>query len=158
MTDLMPNADYGSWLTDLKQRIQSAQQRASLSVNRELVLLYWQIGRDILERQKVQGWGAKVIDQLAHDLTAAFPDMKGFSRRNLLYMRSFAEQWPDVEFVQQAVAQKEESAPPKPAARAAKPEPSTFEQVMKSPVTNTIMREVTRGLLGILGLKTTRRR
>jgi DNA helicase HerA-like ATPase len=60
--------------------------------------------------------------------------------------------------VQQAVAEKAESAPPKPAARAAKPEPSTFEQVMKSPVTNTIMREVTRGLLGILGLKTTRRR
>lgn len=105
MTDLMPNADYGSWLADLKQRIQSAQQRASMSVNRELVLLYWQIGRDILERQQVQGWGAKVIDQLAHDLTAAFPDMKGFSRRNLLYMRSFAEQWPDLEFVQQAVAQ-----------------------------------------------------
>jgi predicted nuclease of restriction endonuclease-like (RecB) superfamily len=95
----------GEWLQDLKQRIQSAQQRASLSVNRELVLLYWQIGRDILERQKVQGWGVKVIDQLAHDLTAAFPDMKGFSRRNLLYMRSFAEQWPELEFVQRAVAQ-----------------------------------------------------
>lgn len=96
---------YGKWLLDLKQRIRSAQQRASLSVNRELVLLYWQIGRDILERQQAQGWGAKVIDQLAHDLKAAFPDMKGFSRRNLLYMRSFAEQWPDLEFVQQAVAQ-----------------------------------------------------
>lgn len=97
-------ADYGNWLASLKQRIQSAQQRAVRSVNRELVLLYWQIGRDILERQKAQGWGAKVIDQLAHDLTAAFPDMKGFSRRNLLYMRSFAEEWPDLEFVQQAVA------------------------------------------------------
>jgi predicted nuclease of restriction endonuclease-like (RecB) superfamily len=97
--------DYGVWLSDLKQRIQSAQQRASLAVNRELVLLYWHIGRDILERQQAQGWGAKVIDRLAQDLTAAFPEMKGFSRRNLLYMRSFAEQWPDGEFVQQAVAQ-----------------------------------------------------
>jgi predicted nuclease of restriction endonuclease-like (RecB) superfamily len=96
---------YGEWLLQLKQRIRSAQQRASLSVNRELVLLFWQIGRDILERQQAQGWGAKVIDQLAHDLTAAFPDIKGFFRRNLLYMRSFAEQWPDLEFVQQAVAQ-----------------------------------------------------
>jgi predicted nuclease of restriction endonuclease-like (RecB) superfamily len=105
MTDLMPNSDYGNWLAELKQRIQSAQQRASLSVNRELILLYWQIGRDILERQDLQGWGAKVIDRLAHDLTTAFPDMKGFSRRNLLYMRSFAERWPDAEFVQQAVAQ-----------------------------------------------------
>lgn len=97
--------NYANWLADLKQRIQSAQQRATLSVNRELILLYWQIGRDILERQQVQGWGAKVIDQLAKDLTSAFPDMKGFSRRNLLYMRSFAEKWPDLEFVQQAVAQ-----------------------------------------------------
>lgn len=97
--------DYAAWLADLKGRIQSAQQRAVLSVNRELVLLYWQIGRDILDRQQAQGWGAKVIDQLARDLTAAFPDMKGFSRRNLLYMRSFAEEWPALEFVQQVVAQ-----------------------------------------------------
>ena len=106
MTDLttLP-VDYPYWLTSLKQRIQGAQQRATLSVNRELVLLYWHIGRDILERQQAQGWGAKIVDQLAKDLTAAFPDMKGFSRRNLLYMRSFAEQWPDAQFVQQAVAQ-----------------------------------------------------
>ena len=101
---LLPS-DYKSWLATLKQRVQSAQQRATLSVNRELILLYWQIGRDILDRQKAQGWGAKVIDQLARDLTAAFPEMKGFSRRNLLYMRSFAEEWPDAQFVQQAVAQ-----------------------------------------------------
>jgi predicted nuclease of restriction endonuclease-like (RecB) superfamily len=104
MNELVSQA-YGAWLADLKQRIQSAQQRATLSVNRELVLLYWNIGRDILERQQAQGWGAKIVDQLAKDLTAAFPDMKGFSRRNLLYMRSFAEQWPEAEFVQQAVAQ-----------------------------------------------------
>jgi predicted nuclease of restriction endonuclease-like (RecB) superfamily len=106
MTDIVVTPDdYGHWLADLKQRIQSTQQRATLSVNRELILLYWQIGRDILERQGAQGWGAKVIDQLARDLTAAFPEMKGFSRRNLLYMRSFAEEWPDAQFVQQAVAQ-----------------------------------------------------
>ena len=106
MTDkLALPADYPNWLSSLKQRIHSAQQRAVLVVNRELVLLYWQVGCDILERQKIQGWGAKVIDRLASDLTAAFPDMKGFSRRNLLYMRRFAEEWPDFEFVQQAVAQ-----------------------------------------------------
>ncbi|AWI80385.1 hypothetical protein CEW87_14065 [Parazoarcus communis] len=97
--------EYGKWLVALKQRIQSAQQRATLAVNRELVLLYWNIGRDILERQQAQGWGAKVIDQLAKDLTAAFPSMKGFSRRNLLYMRSFAEAWPEPEFVQEVLAQ-----------------------------------------------------
>lgn len=102
-TDPSP-MDYTHWLVGLKQHIQSAQQRATLSVNRELVLLYRQIGRDVLDRQQAQGWGAKVIEQLAKDLTAAFPDMKGFSRRNLLYMRSFAEEWPDLEFVQQVVA------------------------------------------------------
>ena len=105
MNSVVSDVSYSSWLADLKQRIQSAQQRAFLSANRELVLLYWQIGRDILVKQGLQGWGAKVVDRLAHDLTAAFPDMKGFSRRNLLYMRSFAEQWPEAEFVQQAVAQ-----------------------------------------------------
>jgi len=97
--------NYASWLAELKQRIQSAQQRAALSVNRELVLLYWQIGKEILERQQAQGWGSKVIEQLAKDLTGAFPEMKGFSRRNLLYMRSFAESWPDAEFVQEVLAQ-----------------------------------------------------
>ena len=96
---------YADWLADLKGRIHSAQQRATLAVNRELVLLYWQIGRDILARQTEQGWGTKVIDRLAQDLRAAFPDMKGFSPRNLKYMRSFAEAWPDAEFVQEVLAQ-----------------------------------------------------
>lgn len=106
MTEMViPPDEYGKWLVVLKQRIQSAQQHATLSVNRGLIMLYWQIGRDILERQQAQGWGAKVIEQLAKDLSAAFPEMKGFSRRNLLYMRSFAEAWPDAEIVQQAVAQ-----------------------------------------------------
>ena len=76
-----------------------------MAVNRELVLLYWEIGRDILARQAEQGWGAKVIERLAHDLRTAFPDMKGFSPRNLKYMRALAEAWPDAEFVQQAAAQ-----------------------------------------------------
>lgn len=100
-----PPAGYTDWLADLKGRIHTAQQRATLAVNRELVLLYWQIGSDILARQNAQGWGAKVIDRLAHDLRTAFPDMKGFSPRNLKYMRAFAQAWPDAEFVQQAAAQ-----------------------------------------------------
>lgn len=98
-------AGYADWLAELKSRIHTAQQRATLAVNRELVLLYWQIGCDILARQAEQGWGAKVIERLAGDLRAAFPEMKGFSPRNLKYMRAFAEAWPDAEFVQQAVAQ-----------------------------------------------------
>lgn len=67
--------------------------------------LYWHIGRDILARQAEQGWGAKVIDRLAHDLRTTFPDMKGFSPRNLKYMRAFAEAWPDETFVQAVLAQ-----------------------------------------------------
>lgn len=100
-----PPDGYSDWLTDLKDRIHHAQQRASLAVNRELIQLYWQIGQDILQRQAEQGWGAKVIERLAHDLRTAFPDMKGFSRSNLMYMRAFAEAWPDAEIVQQAVGQ-----------------------------------------------------
>jgi predicted nuclease of restriction endonuclease-like (RecB) superfamily len=96
---------YAEFLAELKRRIQTAQLRASLAVNRELVLLYWQIGRDILVRQERESWGAKVIDRLAADLKSAFPDMRGFSPRNLKYMRAFAEAWPEEEFVQQVAAQ-----------------------------------------------------
>lgn len=97
--------DYADFLQSLKMRITTAQNKASLAVNRELVLLYWQIGREILERQEKQGWGAKVVDQLSKDLRSAFPEMKGFSRANLLYMRAFAEAYKDEQFVQQAVGQ-----------------------------------------------------
>ncbi|MBC8124073.1 MAG: DUF1016 domain-containing protein [Gemmatimonadaceae bacterium] len=96
---------YDQLLVDLKERIRTAQVRAALAVNRELVLLYWQIGREILVRQQLQGWGTKVIERLAQDLRSAFPQMKGFSPRNLKYMRTFAEIYPDEQFVQQLVAQ-----------------------------------------------------
>ena len=102
---LIPQPEgYADCLTELKTRIHSAQQRAALAVNRELVLLYWQIGRDILARQSRKGWGAKVIDRLAQDLRTAFPNMKGFSPRNLKCMRAFAKAWPNAEFVQEVPA------------------------------------------------------
>lgn len=101
----IPPDGYSDWLGELKRRIHSAQQRAALAVNRELVLLYWEIGQDILTRQAIQGWGTKVVDRLAKDLRSAFPEMRGFSPRNLKYMRAFAEAWPDAEFVQQLAAQ-----------------------------------------------------
>lgn len=97
--------DYSDWLNNLRKRIRSAQQCAVRSLNRELVSLYWQIGHDILERQQRQGWGTRVIDRLSDDLRRAFPDMKGFSPRNLKYMRAFAEAWPDRQIVQEALAQ-----------------------------------------------------
>lgn len=96
---------YANWLIELKGRIHSAQQLATLAVNQEMIQLYWKIGRDILARQNAQGWGSKVIERLAHDLRNAFPDMKGFSPRNLKYMRPFAQAWPDLEFVQAVLAQ-----------------------------------------------------
>ena len=79
--------------------------RASVAVNRELVLLYWGIGREILARQQAEGWGTKVIERLAKDLRSEFPRMQGFSRTNLLYMRAFSEAWPEESIVQQLVGQ-----------------------------------------------------
>lgn len=102
--ELLP-AGYQEFLVQIKQRIQEAQVRAALSVNRELVLLYWRIGQDILDRQAREGWGGKVIERLAADLRRSFPGMSGFSRRNLHYMRTFAGAYPDETIVQQAVAQ-----------------------------------------------------
>lgn len=100
MTGDLIGSDYDNFLQDLKERIRTAQVRAFLSVNRELVLLYWQMGREILNRQQQQRWGAKVIEKLAQDLRKEFPDMKGLSRTNLLYMRAFAQAYPDEEIVQ----------------------------------------------------------
>lgn len=97
--------DYENFVQSLKSRIATAQVKAALAVNSELVLLYWQIGGEILERQKMQGWGAKVVDQLSKDLRSAFPEMKGFSRTNLLYMRGFAEKNPNQQFVQEVLGQ-----------------------------------------------------
>lgn len=96
---------YPALLEDLKARIRSARQKAALSVNRELILLHWELGRRILESQSQEGWGAKVIDRLAADLQREFPDAKGFSPRNLKYMRALAEAWPDEAFVQGPLAQ-----------------------------------------------------
>jgi predicted nuclease of restriction endonuclease-like (RecB) superfamily len=105
MADLLPlPAGYSVFLADLKQRIRSAQTRAALAVSRELVLLYWSIGRDILLRQSAEGWGAKVIERLSHDLQTEFPGVEGYSPRNLKYMRSLADAWPDPEIVPQLVA------------------------------------------------------
>lgn len=103
-SDTIP-ADYAHWLADLKQRVTAARQRAALAANAELVELYWQIGSEILQRQKTASWGDKVLDRLASDLREAFPEMKGFSRANLKFMRAFAQAWPDAAIGQQAVSQ-----------------------------------------------------
>ncbi len=87
---MLPN-DYAAVLKELKERIQSERLRVTLAANSALVLLYWDIGRIIVERQQQQGWGAKIIDRISFDLKHSFPEMSGFSPRNLKYMRKFAE-------------------------------------------------------------------
>ena len=98
-------SDYVEVLDEIKRRIQEERLRVVLSANSAMVLLYWDIGQLILARQEQEGWGAKVIDRLSHDLSETYPDMKGLSPRNLKYMRAFAAAWPDKEIVQRAVAQ-----------------------------------------------------
>jgi predicted nuclease of restriction endonuclease-like (RecB) superfamily len=95
---------YPQLLARLKREIGAARTRAALAVNEELIGLYWRIGREILERQERDGWGGKVIDRLASDLRAEFPEMRGLSVRNLEYMRQFAGSWPDSQIPQQPVA------------------------------------------------------
>lgn len=104
-TALAPPEGYADWLKQLKADIAHARQRAALAVNAELVRLYAHIGRDILQRQQAQGWGAKVIDRLARDLKDSFPDMRGWSSSNLKYMRFFAQHCPDGKFGQQPADQ-----------------------------------------------------
>lgn len=96
---------YGALLAEIKQQIQSTRLRTALSVNAALVMLYWEIGQTILLRQGQEGWGAKVIDRISADLKEAFPDMQGFSARNLKYMRAFAAAYPDRAIVHQVGAQ-----------------------------------------------------
>ena len=105
MSDLTTTPDYRTFLAELKDRVRQAQLRAALSVNQEMILLYWSIGQDILARQATLGWGSKVVPQLAHDLRSAFPEMRGFSERNLQFMRQFAQVWPQEAIVKQLGSQ-----------------------------------------------------
>lgn len=98
---LVKQQDYDDLLADLKEHILAAQLRAAQAVNRELISLYWSVGNEILQRMRDQGWGAKVIERLADDLRSEFPDTKGFSARNLRYMRDLAAAYPDPSIWQQ---------------------------------------------------------
>lgn len=100
---LMPKG-YKSFISDIKERISKERIKTIMSANYSMIMLYWDIGNLILKRQKLEGWGAKIIDRISFDLKEAFPEMSGFSPRNLKYMRKFAESWPDIELVQRYVA------------------------------------------------------
>lgn len=97
--------DYVATLGEIKERIRAERLRVALSANAAMTLLYWEVGKTILGRQKDEGWGAKVIERLSADLRETFPDMHGLSPRNLKYMRAFAQAWPDRSIVQAVLAQ-----------------------------------------------------
>lgn len=96
---------YREALTEISRRIRDTRLHVVVAANSAMTVLYWEIGRTILERQSREGWGAKVIDRLSNDLRAAHPEMRSFSARNLLFMRAFAEAYPDGEMVKQVVSQ-----------------------------------------------------
>ncbi|MBY0273505.1 MAG: PDDEXK nuclease domain-containing protein [Alphaproteobacteria bacterium] len=105
MSDIPNDSAYFKTLKALKDEIYKARVRAHLTINQELTLLYWKIGKEIVDRKKELGWGSKVVDLLSQDLRHEFPEMKGLSTRNLIYMQTFALAYPDYEFTQQAAAQ-----------------------------------------------------
>lgn len=96
---------YIEFIKNIKQEISNQRMSITLVANSSMICLYWRIGKAILEKQEAEGWGAKVIDRMSKDIGDEFPDMKGFSARNIKYMRKFALSWDDYEFVQQVVAQ-----------------------------------------------------
>lgn len=96
---------YLAFINDIKESIKRERLKIVLTANKSMIILYWNIGNKILEKQRAEGWGAKVIDRLSKDLKDAFPEMQGFSSRNLKYMRKFAECWSDFGIVQRIVAQ-----------------------------------------------------
>ena len=97
--------DYGSLLKEIKQKVRTSQIKAALSVNKDLIALYWEIGRSIYRKQGEEGWGAKTIEKLAKDLKESFPHAKGYSRTNISYMVQFAKEYPEIEIIQQLVGQ-----------------------------------------------------
>ncbi len=102
--DSLPES-YPDVLGEIKHRIQTERLRVTMAANSAMVILYWDIGRLILDRQEREGWGAKVIDRLSADLRDTYPEMRGLSPRNLLFMRSFATVYPEPKIVKQLVSQ-----------------------------------------------------
>jgi len=89
MNEIIKHSEYRDWLRDLKQQIKTGQIKAALSVNSQMIMLYWDLGRQIVEKQENAKWGSGFIEQLSKDLREEFPEMKGFSAKNLRYMRVF---------------------------------------------------------------------
>lgn len=104
---LLPTG-YAQWRKDIEHLIDTAKLRTALNVNVGTLTLYWNIGKSILQKQKQEGWGKQVIEQLSKDLISRYPDDRGYSKRNLGYMKSFAMQYPDFPFLQVSLAKLKE--------------------------------------------------
>ena len=99
------NNIYIQLISSIKVAVNTAQQQVAMAVNSRLLFSYWHIGQLIIETKIKEGWGAKVIEELAKDLKKEFPDMKGLSKRNLIYMQQFAREWTWDQIMQQGAAQ-----------------------------------------------------
>lgn len=104
---LLPTG-YAQWRKDIEHLIDTAKLRTALNVNVGTLTLYWNIGKSILQKQEQEGWGKQVIEQLSKDLISRYPDDRGYSKRNLGYMKSFAMQYPDFPFLQVPLAKLKE--------------------------------------------------
>ena len=102
--DVTASAGYRALIKRLEHRVRETQARAARTLNTELVMLYWSIGRDILEQQQTAGWGDDIVGRIAEDLRTATGSTRGLSRRNIFYMRRFAATWPEIEKVPSAMA------------------------------------------------------
>lgn len=109
MSELLINSEYKNWLVELKSKIQQSQIKAALAVNSQLIQLYWDLGKQIAEKQETAKWGSGFIDQLSKDLRLEFPDMKGFSKSNLKYCREFYKYYAENQSQQQLIAKSEKS-------------------------------------------------
>lgn len=106
MADIMDFKAYAKWLNEIKHRIHASRTKVALSINSEVLVLYWEIGKSIYEQQQLENWGSHIIDKISIDLKHEFPDMKGFSRRNIYAMRQwFLFYSHSFSFVPQAVTQ-----------------------------------------------------
>ena len=103
--DIIQSPDYKDWSASILNKIKITQTQTSIKVNAEMLTLYWEIGNSIIEKQQKNGWGSKIIEHLASDLSESFHESRGFSVRNLKYMRAFSEAYPNFPFVQVALAQ-----------------------------------------------------
>jgi len=102
---LQLDKSYKDFLQGIKERLRTAQMRAALAANKELIKFYWELGSELIEKQKAYNWGDHFLDQISHDIKKAFPKMQGFSKRNLQRMRQFAQLYPNLQIAPQAVAQ-----------------------------------------------------